>query len=199
MTDKIAEWIEKLATGKKARIFWAIVIALIVALFILFPFIDANLLFYNRIETRINNLEKLVSISGMTVSEDPSLHAEYQDILLNMETARQNSVVSFSVEGFVKESSAFDTTVKFWSGTIVGIILSIACLFNKNPNGKTTIGFFLKNNLMICIVCLIMGAVFGWLFTLIPTLGSVWINAIAAPIVQFVFLDLLISTPQKKK
>ena len=144
MTDKIAEWIEKLATGKKARIFWAIVIALIVALFILFPFIDANLLFYNRIETRINNLEKLVSISGMTVSEDPSLHAEYQDILLNMETARQNSVVSFSIEGFVKESSAFDTTVKFWSGTIVGIILSIACLFNKNPNGKTTIGFFFK-------------------------------------------------------
>lgn len=117
----------------------------------------------------------------------------------NMETARQNSVVSFSIEGFVKESSAFDTTVKFWSGTIVGIILSIACLFNKNPNGKTTIGFFFKNNLMICIVCLIMGAVFGWLFTLIPTLGSVWINAIAAPIVQFVFLDLLISTPQKKK
>ena len=47
MTDKIAEWIEKLATGKKARIFWAIVIALIVALFILFPFIDANLLFAN--------------------------------------------------------------------------------------------------------------------------------------------------------
>ena len=39
MTDKIAEWIEKLATGKKARIFWAIVIALIVALFILFPFL----------------------------------------------------------------------------------------------------------------------------------------------------------------
>lgn len=115
------------------------------------------------------------------------------------QTARQNSVVSFSIEGFVKKSSAFDTTVKFWSGTIVGIILSIACLFNKNPNGKTTIGFFFKNNLMICIVCLIMGAVFGWLFTLIPTLGSVWINAIAAPIVQFVFLDLLISTPQKKK
>ena len=71
MTDKIAEWIEKLATGKKARIFWAIVIALIVALFILFPFIDANLLFYNRIETRINNLEKLVSISGMRRTVQP--------------------------------------------------------------------------------------------------------------------------------
>ena len=117
MTDKIAEWIEKLATGKKARIFWAIVIALIVALFILFPFIDANLLFYNRIETRINNLEKLVSISGMTVSEDPSLHAEYQDILLNMETARQNSVVNVNQELKTLKTMAAAMLANTWNNS----------------------------------------------------------------------------------
>lgn len=37
MSDIIAEWIEKLATGEKTRIFWAIIIAIIVALFILYP------------------------------------------------------------------------------------------------------------------------------------------------------------------
>lgn len=61
-------------------------------------------------------------------------------------------------------------------------------ILGPSGSGKTTL-----------LSLLAMGAVFGWLFTLIPTLGSVWINAIAAPIVQFVFLDLLISTPQKKK
>lgn len=195
MGDKIAEWVEKLATGKKARIFWATVIALLVILITVFPFIDANYFFYNRVETRINNLEKLVSISGLAVFDDPSLHAEYQDILLDMETARKNSVITFSFNGYART----DTKIKFWSGAIIGIIIAIAGLFNKNPNGKVTFKFFVKNNLLIIAMGILIAFVFGYLFTFIPTLGSPWVNAIAAPIVQFIFLDLLLSTPKKKQ
>ena len=82
---------------------------------------------------------------------------------------------------------------------MLGNSLNSEFVDQNSLSGINRLVHIFKNNLMICIVCLIMGAVFGWLFTLIPTLGSVWINAIAAPIVQFVFLDLLISTPQKKK
>ena len=195
MSDKIAEWVEKLATGKKARIFWATIIALVIMLVILYPFIDANFFFYGRVETRIDNLEKLVSISGTPVTDDPSLHAEYQDILQDMETARNNSIITVSFDS----PRRTHTNLKFWSGAIVGIILMIAGLFSKNPSGKLTFKFFIKNNLLIFFIGGIIALGFGYLFTFIPTIASPWINAIAAPVIQFVFLDLLLSTSKKQK
>ena len=138
MPDKIAEWIEKLATGKKARVFWAIVIAILIIFGIAFPFIDANFFFYHRVETRIDNLEKLVTISGVTVAEEPTLYAEYQDILQDMETARENSVFNLSFDGLVRT----DTKIKFWSGCMIGIILMLAGLFEKKADRDWTIQVF---------------------------------------------------------
>ena len=99
MPDKIAEWIEKLATGKKSRVFWAVVMIILIILIISFPFIDANLFFYHRAETRIDNLEKLVAISGVPDTDDLALYAEYQDILQDMEVARENAVLELSFDG----------------------------------------------------------------------------------------------------
>lgn len=193
MGEKIAEWIEKLATGKKARMFWAMVIVLLVILIISFPFIDATFLFYNRVETRIDNLEKLVSISGMSVSDNPALNAEYQDILNDMESARNNSAIAFTFD----VQTRTDTIIKFLSGAVIGVIIIFAGFFNKNPNGRITFRFFITNNLPIALVGAILAIVLGYLSTFIPTLGSPWVNAIANPIVQFIFLDLLLSSPKK--
>ena len=193
MGEKIAEWIEKLATGKKARMFWAMVIVLLVILIISFPFIDSTFLFYNRVETRIDNLEKLVSISGMSVSDNPALNAEYQDILNDMESARNNSAIAFTFD----VQTRTDTIIKFLSGAVIGVIIIFAGFFNKNPNGRITLRFFITNNLPIALVGAILAIVLGYLSTFIPTLGSPLVNAIGNPIVQFIFLDLLLSSPKK--
>ena len=194
MPDKIAEWIEKLATGKKARVFWAVVIAILIIFIIAFPFIDANLFFYHRVETRIDNLEKLVTISGVTVTDEPALYAEYQDILQDMGTARDNAVLNLSFDGLVRT----DTKIKFWSGCIIGIMLMLAGLFGKKPAGIGRFRYFIANRIPTIFIGGLIGLVFGYLFTYIPTLGSPWVNAIIGPVVQFVFLDLLLSTPKKK-
>ena len=194
MPDKIAEWIEKLATGKKARAFWAIVIAILIIFGIAFPFIDANFFFYHRVETRIDNLEKLVTISGVTVAEEPTLYAEFQDILQDMENARENSVFNLSFDGLVRT----DTKIKFWSGCMIGIILMLAGLFEKKPTGIGRFRYFITNRIPVIFIGGLIGLVFGYLFTYIPTLGSPWVNAIIGPVLQFMFLDLLLSTPKKR-
>jgi len=73
MGDKIIGWIEKIATGEKRRIFWAMIILLLIVIYIAFPFIDAHFLIYNRIEQRIDNLSKLVSINGKPLENSESL------------------------------------------------------------------------------------------------------------------------------
>ena len=194
MPDKIAEWIEKLATGKKARVFWAVVIAILIIFIIAFPFIDANLFFYHRAETRIVNLEKLVAISGVPITDDPALYEEYQDILQDMGIARENAVLNLSFDGLVRT----DTKVKFWSGSLIGIILIFAGLFGKKPDGVGKFRYFIKNRIPVIVIGGFIGFIFGYLSTYVPTLGSPWINAVIAPVVQFVFLDLLLTTPKKK-
>lgn len=194
MGEKIAEWIEKIATGKKARVFWALVIILAIAAVIAYPYIDANILFYNRIEKRVDNLQKLVSISGVSVEDNPSLQAEYLDILHEMEEARTQSEVDVTNRG----DSKFVSSVKFWGGTFFGVLVAIAGLFSKNPNGRMTLRFFLKNNVLICILGLMIGALFGYVFTLVPTIGSVWINVILSVFAQYWILDLLLSQPKVK-
>ena len=195
MGDKIAGWIEKLATGKKARFFWAMVIAVLVFLVASFPFIDATFFFYDRVELRINNLEKLVSISGSTVYDDAALQAEYQDILQGMETARTNAVVDYSFNGITRT----DIKIKFWSAALIGIVFVLAGLFGKRPAGNGRVQYFIKNRIPTILIGAAIGFGFGLLFTYIPTLGSPWVNAVIGPIVEVVFLDLLLSAPKNKQ
>lgn len=193
MNERIAGWIEKIATGEKRRIFWAIVIVLLIVIYIAFPLIDADLLIYNRIEQRIDNLSKLVTISGETIDKSEALTAEYQSILKEMETARQTSESGT----IVNKDSYGDYVKKYIGGSLLGGLIAIVGLFSKNPNGKMNLRFFIKNNIMIAIIGGLVAVGCGYLFTFIPTVGSVWVNVIASPIIQFIVFDLLLSSPKK--
>lgn len=53
------EWIElftKIITGEKSRYFWVGLIVVAILAIIIFPYVDANILYYDRIEKRIDNL-----------------------------------------------------------------------------------------------------------------------------------------------
>lgn len=64
MGEKIFDLVKSLATGKYSKIFWVILIIIVVLAIIVFPYIDANFLYYSRIEKRIDNLNNLVLLSG---------------------------------------------------------------------------------------------------------------------------------------
>ena len=50
--DKLIELLVGVVTGKKSGIFWTVLIFLLIAVVIVYPYIDANFLYYDRIEKR---------------------------------------------------------------------------------------------------------------------------------------------------
>ncbi len=190
IVDSIFSKLEKMATGKNYRIFWAVMIMILIILVTAFPKLDASIIFYNRIETRIENMQKLASIDGVSIVDDEALRAEYEDILEDMADARLRAKTGV----FLPEDCEFDRNVKFLSGAFLFTILAMIFLFClRNKNGKITVKFFLTKNLLISALCLLIGFVSGMACVDIPTLWSVWFNVLLAPILQLAFWSLLIS------
>ena len=90
--DKLWELLVNVITGRRSRIFWAVVIVLVVFVVIVYPYIDANFLYYDRIEKRIDNLQKLVELTGTPLEENEELNKEYLSIVAEMETAREKAL-----------------------------------------------------------------------------------------------------------
>ena len=84
--DKVIElvvsWIQK--NLKNPRLYAALLVVG-VALVLVFPYIDANFLFYNRIEKRIDILQSIVQIDPGKLAQNPELQEEYNSILSEME------------------------------------------------------------------------------------------------------------------
>ena len=54
------------------------------------------------------------------------------------------------------------------------------------------------NNFCSTVLCFGIGTGIGWIFTMIPTLGFVEVNAVLTLILEVVVLWLLIEQPKKK-
>ena len=194
MGDKIFDLISKVATGEKSRFFWAIIIVILITLVIIFPYIDANFLYYSRMEKRLDNLSKLIEISGYSINDSLELEAEYQSILSEISSARERSILGNTI---VSESQGTDYWIKFVSGGILFALVGIIGLFSKKKDIKMTFLLFLKNNLTIFIFCGILAMVFSYIFAKVPTLGSVWVNAVLSPIIQLVVVYLIMQPKRK--
>ena len=191
--EKIFDWLVGIASGPKSRTFWAIMIIAFVLTIIVFPYIDANFLYYDRIGKRIGNLQDMVALSGMPLEENEALKAEYQSILAEMETAREKALSNATNS----EDTLHDRRAKFFAGAGLWYIVAVAVLFTKKKTEKWS---FKKvfNNFCSATLCLGIGSGIGWIFTLIPTLGIVEVNAVLTLILEVVVLWLLIEQPKKK-
>lgn len=130
MGEKVLDWLGKILTGPKSRIFWAIVIVALVIGIIVFPYIDANFLYYGRIEKRIDNLTSLVEVSGTSLEENEALYAEYLSILDEMETAREKALSNATNS----QDTVHDRRMKFLQGQDYGILwLLWSCLRRRKP------------------------------------------------------------------
>lgn len=192
--DKVLGWIEKLATGKRSRTFWAVVLVLVVAIVMIYPYVDANFLCYDRIEKRLNNLEKLASISGQTIYENEDLKAEYDSIINEIEDSQSRHITLYADE----EESRFDYSLKVIGGGLLWFVVALVCLFSKDKNQKLTPKIFLTKNLFIFLACVLIGLFLGWLLAKIPVIITPWLNAIIYIIVELIVVYLLM-TPKKDK
>lgn len=193
MGEKILDWLGKIITGPKSRLFWAFVIVALVIGIIVFPYIDANFLYYDRIEKRIDNLTSLVELSGTSLEENEALYAEYLSILEEMETAREKALSNATSS----QDTVHDRRVKFFTGAGLWYFLALIVLFSKKKTEKWSIKKVF-NNFCSTVLCFGIGTGIGWIFTMIPTLGVVEVNAVLTLILEVVVLWLLIDQPKKK-
>lgn len=191
MGEKILGWLEKIATGEKRRIFFAVLIVLVILGMIIFPYIDANFLYYSRIEKRIDNLTSMVELTSRPIEQNEILYAEYCSILEEMSGARENSL--FGNENVIESRKI--NFIKFLGGSILWIIVGMVMIFNKKKGERFSFKL-LMNNLLASIVCLIIGGVLGYAFLNVPTIGKGIFNFIFAVVAEIVVICLLVDSPK---
>lgn len=193
MGEKIFDLLKSLATGNKSKKFWGALIVIFIIVLIVFPYLDANFFYYNRIEKRIDNLTSIVELNDDKIHKNQGLLLEYESIIREINDANQKSLNTFN--------NNMDNEFDFWAKTISGgllfAIVGIIGLFKKN-NTKMTFSVFFKNNFLIFIVCSLFAVILSFIFSKIPTLGNVWVNVIAAPIVELIIIYLFTKSNNKK-
>lgn len=192
MGEKLIDLLGKIVTGPKSRIFWAFVIVALVVGIIIFPYIDANYLYYDRIERRINNLQALVDLTGIPLQENEDLYAEYESIIEEMESAREKALSNTTNN----KDTIQDRRVKFLSGAGLWYIVALMVLITKKKAEKWSFKRIF-NNFCSTVLCVGIGSGIGWVFTLIPTLGLVGVNVGLTIILEVIVLWLLIEKPKK--
>lgn len=165
MGEKILSWFERIVTGEKRRWFFAAVIVAIILGVIVFPYIDANFLYYNRIEKRIDNLTNLVNLTGVPLEENEMLYEEYLSILEEVKTARENALFGSGKA----EDSRTDRMWKFAGGAFLWVIIAVVLLFSKKKGEQRTFKHWV-NNIFSAIICLVFGGILGQVFVYIPTM-----------------------------
>ena len=193
MGEKIFDLLKSLATGNKSKKFWGALIVIFIIVLIVFPYLDANFFYYNRIEKRIDNLTSIVELNDDKIHKNQGLLLEYESIIREINDANQKSLNTFNNS----TDNEFDFWAKAISGGLLFAIVGIIGLFKKN-NTKMTFLVFFKNNFLIFIVCSLFAVILSFIFSKIPTLGNVWVNVIAAPIVELIIIYLFTKSNNKK-
>ncbi|MCI9280281.1 MAG: hypothetical protein HFJ02_05745 [Bacilli bacterium] len=164
------------------------VIIIFFIILILFPFIDTNFFYSNRIKNRIDILQEITELDIDKIKQDENLLHEYESIIKEINESDKNYVNK------VLNNNGNDHVIgKFISGGVLWWLLGILVLFfynilskEKSPgkNWGTRIGGF--------IICLFIGAILGLICSIIPTIFNVWINYIIMPIVVLILMILLL-------
>lgn len=166
-----------------------IVIIVFVSILILFPFIDTNFFYANRIKSRIDILQKITELDMDKINQDKNLTKEYESIVKEINESDSNYINK------VLNNNKNDHTIgKFISGGILWWLLGIIVLFfynafNKEDNKK---GKNWETRIAGFILCAIIGGLIGLICSIIPTIFNIWVNYIIIPILVLVLMILLL-------
>ena len=166
-----------------------IVIIVFVSILILFPFIDTNFFYANRIKSRIDILQKITELDMDKINQDKNLTKEYESIVKEINESDSNYINK------VLNNNKNDHTIgSFISGGILWWLLGIIVLFfynafNKEDNKK---GKNWGTRIAGFILCAIIGGLIGLICSIIPTIFNIWVNYIIIPILVLVLMILLL-------
>lgn len=166
-----------------------IVIIVFVSILILFPFIDTNFFYANRIKSRIDILQKITELDMDKINQDKNLTKEYESIVKEINESDSNYINK------VLNNNKNDHTIgKFISGGILWWLLGIIVLFfynafNKEDNKK---GKNWGTRIAGFILCAIIGGLIGLICSIIPTIFNIWVNYIIIPILVLLLMILLL-------
>lgn len=182
MLEKIFDTIKENLKNPK---FYIGVLLVGIVFLLLFPYIDANYFYYNRVEKRISILKQILDISEEQVKNNPVLEDEYQSILTEISKQKDGSLGAL----FITNNTPRVNWIKFITGGIIAWLLSIICLFIKTEKGwYKPIGFF---------IFVLLGIVLGAISVKIPTIISSICNYIFVPALQCVIVGLLVTSGKK--
>ena len=149
MKEVFGKLFEKLINEKKGFkiIAWIFIILLILAIF-LYPIIDANFLYYNITNKRIEIIQKIISIDENAIKKDKRIENEYNSILEDMNNQSNNYINNI----FQKETNKERNIAKFLAGSWLFIIAGIIIPFTKDKNkGKRfTLNNIFSGDIMFC-------------------------------------------------
>lgn len=182
--ELIVSWIQRNLKNPKLYAIFAVIIVVIA---LVFPYVDANFFFYNRIEKRVSILQSLSEIDKEKVSQYPALQEEYDAIISEIEKQRELSISS--VRGMEQTTSNIPL-FKFLSGGALAWIITLCVPFMNTFKDKKTkvLGFFLLA---------LFGGILGGVAYIIPTIFNPWINYIGFPVLQLIILIALTVKPKQ--
>ena len=191
MKEILNKIFEKVINEKKGfkLIAWIFIILIILAI-VFYPIIDANFLYYNRTNKRIEIIEKIVSIDENDIKRDTRIEEEYDSILNDMNNQSDNYISNI----FQKETNKGKNIAKFiagaWLFILVGLIMPVT--IDKNKGKRFTV-----NNIMAGILCIIIAGILGYICMKIPNIINCGVNIILYQII-LIFLAYSISSSSKK-
>lgn len=191
MMELLSRIFEKVINEKKGFkvIAWSFVILIIIAI-IFYPIIDANFLYFNRTNKRIEIIQKIISIDEQDIKRDKRIEDEYNSILDDMNNQRDNYISNI----FQKENNKGKNIAKFLAGSWLFILVGIIMPFTKDKkNGKR----LTLNNIMAGILCLVIAGIIGFICIKIPNIINFSVNIVLYLIV-IIFLTYTIATSGKK-
>lgn len=196
---KILEWIVNFLKRnyKKPKVWFGIMVFLIFVILI-FPYIDSNTFYYSRMERRISILEHLTQLDENKINSNPVYREEYDSILQEIAMQRDrsvNSLVTGLIDG-VNTSLATgknqgNKVIKFITGSIWFLIVTICVPFMNTFKKRS-------DKLMAFIVMIILSAIVGCVFMIIPIIYKPWVNYVVIPIAQLIFAVALTTKKDKK-
>lgn len=167
--------------------FYMLLLVVIFVILLLFPYIDANFFYYDRVEKRVNILKEISEIDQEKLKENPVLESEYESILSEISKQKEGSIGSMFITNSTKEVR----TIKFVTGAMVSWFVAIICLFAKFEK-------FLYR-LFGILLFVALGAGIGYIAQLIPTIIQPMCNYIFVPIFEMILLGLLLTNSNAKK
>jgi hypothetical protein len=184
--DKLIELISDLFSKLNPRGKWGAIIGVIIGIMVLIiigeSFTGIN--FFNKMQKKVDILSDLYEMSEIETEPNNELKEVYQETI--------NEISQYEVKPLELQLPNINNEkfIKGLTGGLIWFVFGIMAFWNV---------FGKENSIVGGVFMLLIGLFFGWIGTVLPTMGKPWVNYVFLPIIELILLLLLGSYLGKKK